>query len=113
MAEGEKIAEKSPDLQSFPFRLSSGEQAAVLALRDALRKDPDLLCKAISLKSIISWPVKGVKLQSCRSVVGNFAILDVVIPFVNKTLVIKKVHALQWVLHDVVLLKWKAGAGKR
>lgn len=112
MAEGEKIAEKNPDLKSFPLELSDGDGVAVLALRDALRKDPDLLCKAISLTSLISWPAKGIKLQSCRAIVGNFAVLDLVIPFLNQTLVIKKVHALQWVLHEVAVLKWKAGMEK-
>ena len=106
MAEGEQIEERNPDLKSFPLKLSDEEKIAVLTLQEALRKDPDLLCKAISLKSL------GVKLQSCRSILGNFPILDLVVPFVNKTLMIKKVHALQWVLHEVVVLKWKAGAGK-
>ena len=112
MAEGEQIEERNPDLKSFPLKLSDEEKHAVLTLQEALRKDPDLLCKAISLKSLISWPAKGVKLQSCRSILGNFPILDLVVPFVNKTLMIKKVHALQWVLNEVVVLKWKAGAGK-
>ena len=95
----------------FPFPLTDEQRDTILDLRDKLGKELELKCKAISMTSLISFPEKGVKLHSCRAVANNFMLLDLVVPYLNKSLVIKRVHALQWILETVVILKWKAGAG--
>ena len=107
MVEDEK---KSTD-PKFPFSISDDKMAAVLDLRDALQKNDSFKCQAISTKSLVTFPPKGVSIHSCRALSSNFDLLDMVVPYLNKTLAIKRVHCLQWILETVVSIRWKAWLG--
>lgn len=95
----------------FPFRVTDDQWAAVLDLRDKLKKDDSFKCQAISVKSLVDWPPKGVPIHSCRTLASNFGLLHLVVPYLNKTLAIKRVHCLQWILETVVAIRWKAWLG--
>ena len=112
MAAGMVEDEKKITDPKFPFRVTDGQWDVVLELRDSLKKNDSFKCQAISLKSLVSWPPKGVPIHSCRTLASNFDLLSLVVPYMNKTLAIKRVHCLQWILETVVAIRWQAWLGR-
>ena len=106
------VEDDGKQILKFPFSISDEQKAILHDLHHVLVGNSELKCKAITMKNLVTIPPKGVKLHSVRAVVSNFDLLDIIAPYLSKTLEIRKVPVLLWLFESVVVLNWKAWVGK-
>ena len=103
------MADDESGIIKFPLpKVSDGAQAALKCLSKKLGEQTELKCKALSMSSIITWPSKGVKVNTTRMLKNNIDLLQCVAPFLNETLTLRKIAVLSWLLENVVYKSWKA-----